>query len=116
MQYVAMNAYVVRLSPRDVPLLEDLRDRFEREDWNGRRSQFDDSLNMNALLLGFMAGRHSSARLYRTLRRHQQFRPLGDSGFGGSGFRSGGSFGGGGFSTGGGFGGGGGGFSTGGGF
>lgn len=93
--------------------LEDLRDRFEREDWNGRRSQFDDSLNMNALLLGFMAGRHSSGRLYRTLRRHQNFRPIGDSGFG-----SGGGFGGGGggFTTGGGFGGGGGGFSTGGGF
>ena len=91
--------------------LEDLRDRFEREDWNGRRSQFDDSLNMNALLLGFMAGRHSSSRLYRTLRRHQNFRPIGDSGFG-----SGGGFGGGGFSSGGGFGGGGGGFSTGGGF
>lgn len=91
--------------------LEDLRDRFEREDWNGRRSQFDDSLNMNALLLGFMAGRHSSGRLYRTLRRHQHFRPIGDSGFGGSSFGSGG-----GFTTGGGFGGGGGGFSTGGGF
>ncbi|MYJ68547.1 MAG: hypothetical protein F4087_08580, partial [Gemmatimonadetes bacterium] len=88
--------------------LEDLRDRFEAEDWNGRRSQFDDSLDMNALLLGFMAGRHSSGRLYRTLRRHQQFRPVGDSGLGGSGFRSGGGFGGGGFSTGGGFGGGGG--------
>ncbi|MYE68706.1 MAG: hypothetical protein F4237_01520, partial [Gemmatimonadetes bacterium] len=58
--------------------LEDLRDRFEAEDWNGRRSQFDDSLDMNALLLGFMAGRHSSGRLYRTLRRHQQFRPVGD--------------------------------------
>ena len=95
--------------------LEDLRDRFEAEDWNGRRSQFDDSLDVNALLLGFMAGRHSSDRLYRTLRRHQHFRPLGDSGLGGSGFRSGGGFGGGGFSTGGGFGGGGG-FSTGGGF
>ena len=91
--------------------LEDLRDRFEREDWNGRRSQFDDSLNMNALLLGFMAGQHSSSRLYRTLRRHQNFRPIGDSGFGSSG-----GFGGGGFSSGGGFGGGGGGFSTGGGF
>ena len=95
--------------------LEDLRDRFEAEDWNGRRSQFDDSLDVNALLLGFMAGRHSSGRLYRTLRRHQHFRTLGDSGLGGSGFRSGGGFGGGGFSTGGGFGGGGG-FSTGGGF
>ncbi len=95
--------------------LEDLRDRFEAEDWNGRRSQFDDSLDVNALLLGFMAGRHSSRRLYRTLRRHQHFRPIGDSGLGGSGFRSGGGFGGGGFSTGGGFGGGGG-FSTGGGF
>lgn len=95
--------------------LEDLRDRFEAEDWNGRRSQFDDSLDMNALLLGFMAGRHSSGRLYRTLRRHQHFRPLGDSGLGSGGFRSGGGFGGGGFSTGGGFGGGGG-FSTGGGF
>ena len=91
--------------------LEDVRDRFEAEDWNGRRSQFDDSLNMNALLLGFMAGRHSSRRLYRTLRRHQHFRPIGDSGFG-----SRGGFGGGGFRSGGGFGGGGGGFRTGGGF
>ena len=96
--------------------LEDLRDRFEAEDWNGRRSQFDDSLNMNALLLGFMAGRHSSRRLYRTLRRHQHFRPIGDSGFGGGGFGSRGGFGGGGFRSGGGFGGGGGGFRTGGGF
>ena len=91
--------------------LEDLRDRFEREDWNGRRSRFDRSLDMDALLLGFLAGRHSSGRVYRTLRGHQHFRPIGDSGLG-----SRGGFGGGGFSTGGGFGGGGGGFTTGGGF
>ena len=91
--------------------LEDLRDRFEAEDWDGRRSEFDGSLDMNALLMGFLAGRHSSRRLYRTLRRHQHFRPISDSGFGS---RRG--FGGGGFRTGGGFGRGGGGFRTGGGF
>ncbi len=96
--------------------LEELRDRFEREDWNGRRSRFDRSLDMDALLLGFLAGRHSSRRVYRTLRRHQHFRPVGDSGFGGGGFGSRGGFGGGGFRAGGGFGGGGGGFRTGGGF
>ncbi len=93
--------------------LEDLRDRFEADDWNGRRSRFDDGLDVNALLLGFMAGRHSSGHVHRTLRRNQSFLPV-SSGSGG--FSSGGGFGGGGFSTGGGFGGGGGGFSTGGGF
>lgn len=96
--------------------LEDLRDRFEADDWNGRRSRFDDGLDVNALLLGFMAGRHSSGHVHRTLRRNQSFLPVSDGSFGGSGFSTGGSFGGGGFSTGGGFGGGGGGFSTGGGF
>lgn len=91
--------------------MEDLRDRFEADDWNGRRSRFDDGLDVNALLLGFMAGRHSSGHVHRMLHRNQHFLPVGDSGF-----SSGGSFGGGGFSSGGGFGGGGGGFSTGGGF
>ena len=96
--------------------LEELRDRFEADDWNGRRSRFDDSLDMNALLLGFVAGTHSSRHVHRVLDHNQQFLPVGGS----SGFSSGGGFGGGGgFSTGGGFGGGfggGGGFSTGGGF
>ena len=91
--------------------LEDLRDRFEADDWNGRRSRFDDGLDVNALLLGFMAGRHSSGHVHRMLRRNQSFLPVSS----GSGFSSGGGFGGGGFSSGGGFGGGGG-FSTGGGF
>lgn len=90
--------------------MEDLRDRFEADDWDGRRSRFDDGLDVNALLLGFMAGRHSSGHVHRMLHRNQHFLPVSDSGFGG------GSFGGGGFSSGGGFGGGGGGFSTGGGF
>ena len=104
-----------RLSSR-LAELEDLRNRFEKEDWNGHRSRFDDGLDMNALLLGFLAGRHSSRRLHRVLRRNQSFTPVGGSGFGGGGFSSGGGFGGGGgFSSGGGFGGGGG-FSTGGGF
>ena len=89
--------------------LEDLRDRFERDDWNGGRSRFDDGLDMNALLLGFLAGRHTSGHVHRVLGRNQSFLPVGGSGFGGSGFSGGG------FSTGGGFGGGGG-FSTGGGF
>ena len=90
--------------------LEELRDRFEADDWNGRRSRFDDSLDMNALLLGFIAGTHSSRHMHRVLDRNQHFLPVG----GGSGFSPGGGFGGGGFSSGGGFGGGG--FSTGGGF
>ena len=96
--------------------LEDLRNRFEKEDWNGHRSHFDDGLDMNALLLGFLAGRHSSTHIHRVLSRNQHFTPV-DDGFGPGGlFGSGGGFGGGGgFSSGGGFGGGGG-FSTGGGF
>lgn len=96
--------------------LEELRDEFEANDWNGRRSQFADTLDVNALLLGYLAGSHSRGHVHRVLDRHQHFRPLGDSfggGFGGQSF--GGGFGGGGFSSGGGFGGGGG-FSTGGGF
>ncbi len=99
--------------------LEDLRDQFETEDWNGRRSRFDDGLDINALLLGYLAGSHSHGHVHRALGRSQHFVPIGDSfgggGFGGGGFSSGGGFGGGGFSSGGGFGGGGG-FSTGGGF
>ena len=95
--------------------LEDLRDRFEEDDWNGTRSRFDDGLDVNALLLGLFAGRHSSRHVHRALRRNQHFLPIGGSSFGGGGFRSGGGFGGGGFRSGGGFGGGGG-FRTGGGF
>lgn len=103
--------------------LEDLRDRFEKDDWNGRRSRFDDRLDVNALLLGFLAGTHSSRHVHRVLRRNQHFlssggsRGIGVGAFGGGSFGSGGGsgFGGGGFSSGGGFGGGGG-FSTGGGF
>lgn len=98
--------------------LEDIRDRFEADDWNGRRSRFDDGLDINALLLGYIAGTHSSGHVHRVLGRNHSFLPVGDS-FGpggiGGGFSSGGGFGGGGFSSGGGFGGGGG-FSTGGGF
>lgn len=100
--------------------LEDLRDQFETDDWNGRRSRFDDGLDINALLLGYLAGSHSHGHVHRVLGRSQHFVPIGDSfgegGFGSGGF-GGGGFGGGGFSSGGGFGGGGGGgFSTGGGF
>lgn len=94
--------------------LEDLRDQFEADDWNGRRSRFDDGLDINALLLGYIAGSHSHGHVHRALGRSQHFLPIGDS-FGGGGFSSAGGFGGGGFSSGGGFGGGGG-FSTGGGF
>lgn len=89
--------------------LEDLRHRFERDDWNGRRSRFDDGLDLNSLLLGFLAGRHSSGHVHRVLSHNHSFLPVGGGGFGGGGFSGGG------FSTGGGFGGGGG-FSTGGGF
>ena len=100
--------------------LEDLRDRFEADDWNGRRSRFDDGLDMNALLIGYLAGSHSFGHVHRHLGRSHSFLPFDDGfspggGFGGGGFSSGGGFGGGGFSSGGGFGGGGG-FSTGGGF
>ena len=87
--------------------LEDIRDRFEADDWNGRRSRFDDGLDINALLLGYIAGTHSSGHVHRVLGRNHSFLPVGDSfggGFGGSGFSTGGGFGGGGgFSTGGGF-------------
>ncbi|MDE2763862.1 MAG: hypothetical protein OXK74_13940 [Gemmatimonadota bacterium] len=84
--------------------MEDLRDRFEADDWNGRRSRFDDGLDVNALLLGFLAGRHTSGHVHGVLSRNQSFLPVGGSGFGGGGFSSGGGFGGGGgFSTGGGF-------------
>ena len=93
--------------------LERLRDEFEANDWNGRRSRFDDGLDINALLLGYLAGSHTHGHVHRVLGRNQHFAPVSDS-FGGSGF-GGGGFGGGGFSSGGGFGGGGG-FSTGGGF
>jgi len=95
--------------------LEELRDRFEGDDWNGRRSRFDDGLDMNALLIGYLAGSHSFGHVHRRLGRSHSFLPS-DGGFSpGGGFSSGGGFGGGGFSSGGGFGGGGG-FSTGGGF
>ncbi|MDE0074202.1 MAG: hypothetical protein OXR82_05950 [Gammaproteobacteria bacterium] len=91
--------------------LEEIRDRFEADDWNGRRSRFDDGLDINALLLGFVAGRHSSLHVHRMLGRNQHFLPVhsssggvfGAGGFGGGGFSTGGGFGGGGFSTGGGF-------------
>lgn len=91
--------------------LEEIRDRFEADDWNGRRSRFDDGLDINALLLGFVAGRHSSPHVHRMLGRNQHFLPVhssgvgsfGAGGFGGGGFSTGGGFGGGGFSTGGGF-------------
>ncbi len=88
--------------------MEDLRDRFEADDWNGRRSRFDDGFDMNALLIGYLAGSHSFGHVHRQLGRSHSFLPSD------SGFSSGGGFGGG-FSSGGGFGGGGG-FSTGGGF
>ena len=93
--------------------LEEIRDRFEADDWNGRRSRFDDGLDINALLLGYLAGSHSSRHVHQTLGRSQHFEPVTNT-FGGTGF-GGGGFSGGGFSSGGGFGGGGG-FSTGGGF
>lgn len=91
--------------------LEEIRDRFEADDWNGGRSRFDDGLDINALLLGFVAGSHSSRHVHRMLGRNQHFLPVhgpspggfGGGGFGGGGFSSGGGFGGGGFSTGGGF-------------
>lgn len=91
--------------------LEGIRDRFEADDWNGRRSRFDDGLDINALLLGFVAGHHSSRHVHRMLGRNQHFLPVhgaspggfGGVGFGAGGFSSGGGFGGGGFSTGGGF-------------
>lgn len=82
--------------------LEDLRDRFEEDDWNGGRSRFDDGLDLNSLLLGFLAGRHSPGHVHRVLSRNQSFLPVGGGGFGGGGFGTGGGFGGGGFSTGGG--------------
>ena len=91
--------------------LEEIRDRFEADDWDGGRSRFDDGLDINALLLGFVAGHHSSRHVHGMLGRNQHFLPVHGSGAGGFGA---GGFGGGGFSTGGGFGGGG--FSTGGGF
>lgn len=103
----ARNAKRARLDDR-LAGLERIRDRFEADDWNGGRSRFDDGLDINALLLGYIAGTHSSGHVHRVLGRNHSFLPVGDS-FGGGGF------GGGGFSTGGGFGGGGG-FSTGGGF
>ena len=90
--------------------MEDLRHRFEDDDWNGRRSRFDDGLDMNALLIGYLAGSHSFGHVHRSLGRSHSFLPSH------GGFSPGGGFGGGGFSSGGGFGGGGGGFSTGGGF
>ncbi len=89
------------------PVLERIRDEFEANDWNGRRSRFDDSLDINALLLGYLADSHSSGHVHRLLGHHQHFLPVGD-GFGSAGtFGSGGGFGGSSF---GGFGGGEGGF------
>lgn len=86
--------------------LEEIRDRFEADDWDGGRSRFDDGLDINALLLGFIAGHHSSRHVHRMLGHSQHFLPVHGSsvsGFGGGGFSTGGGFGGGGFSTGGGF-------------
>ncbi len=95
--------------------LERLRDDFEANDWNGHRSQFNRSLDVNALLLGYLAGSHSSGHVQRALGRHQSFQPAVNEIHAALGVGGTGGFGGGGFSTGGGFGGGGG-FSTGGGF
>jgi hypothetical protein len=95
---------------------------FEASDWNARRSRFRSDLDMDALLLGFLAGRHSAGHVRGELLSSQSFRAIGagsssSSSSSGSFFSGGGFSGGGGFSTGGGFGGGGGGgFSTGGGF
>lgn len=104
--------------------LKELRHDFERQDWNGSRSRFSGDLDVDALLLGFLAGRTSSGALRRQLQHHQHFQPRetnawgGGGGFGGGGFSTGGGFGGGGggHRGGGGGGGRGGGFSTGGGF
>ena len=94
--------------------LEDIRDQFVGDDWNGRRSRFDDGLDMNALLVGYLVGNHSFGHVHRALGSSQSFLPA-DGGFDATSLMTGGGFGGGGFSSGGGFGGGGG-FSTGGGF
>lgn len=101
--------------------LRKLRRYFERSDWNGRRSEFRDDVEVDALLLGYIQGRHSVTHVRQRLGRAQHFRAHDSGGgfFTGGGFSGGGTSGGGssggGFSTGGGFSGGGG-FSTGGGF
>ena len=93
--------------------LKKVRQEFEANDWDARRSRFESDIDMDGLLVGYLAGRHDSSHIRSQLRASQSFTPVStDSGFD---FFSGGGFGGGGFSSGGGFGGGGG-FSTGGGF
>ncbi len=83
--------------------LEEIRARFVAEDWDGHRSRFDDSLGLEALLAGYLAGTHSAAHVSQTLGSLQSFKAPDVGGFSSGSFSTGGGFGGGGFSTGGGF-------------
>lgn len=106
--------------------LKDIQSKYTKKDYESSRSYFDDNFDVNALLTGYMLGRHSSDHCWGQIGEHQHFRREdsysygggrsgggggggsydsdgGGGGFGGGGFSGGGGFGGGGFSSGGGF-------------
>ena len=98
--------------------LESIKRKITYNSFDSSRSYFD-HFNMDALLVGYLAGRESSSSVWRTIDRNHHERPRpsyqssssysspssfsSGSGFGGGGFSSGGGFGGGGFSSGSGF-------------
>ncbi|OHA80180.1 MAG: hypothetical protein A2675_02430 [Candidatus Yonathbacteria bacterium RIFCSPHIGHO2_01_FULL_51_10] len=113
--------------------IQDIHTRFSREDYDHSRSYFDNGLDIDDVLTGYMLGRMSNDEAWRSISSHHHRRPAethssssygsrrsswdsysgGSSssssssgsfgGFGGGGFSSGGGFGGGGFSSGRGF-------------
>ena len=97
--------------------LNRIKTKFSNEDYEGSRSYFND-INVNSLLLGYLAGQHSENHVWSNLEENHHFRQVhhssssysssydsssssSDSSFGS--FDSGGGFGGGGFSSGSGF-------------
>ncbi|MBI2575440.1 hypothetical protein HYV82_06170 [Candidatus Woesearchaeota archaeon] len=99
---------------RQISGLREVLSSFTQHDYDSGRSYFGDGFDINALLAGYLMGRHSSSDMWRTVDAEQHFEQPAYSYSGSSGSDSGGF---GGFSSGGGFGGGGGGgFSSGGGF
>ncbi|MBI4738294.1 hypothetical protein HY772_01815 [Candidatus Woesearchaeota archaeon] len=104
--------------------LRDIERHYTRHDYESSKSRFDNSFDMNALLMGYLLGNLTANDVNRSVEQSQHFEHTSQSSSShyssssssGSDYSSGGDFGGGGFSSGGGFDSGGGGFSTGGGF
>ncbi|MBI5148795.1 hypothetical protein HZA33_03885 [Candidatus Pacearchaeota archaeon] len=103
---------------KKVEELHDLQDKYNRQDYESRRSQFSEGFDINPLLIGYMLGQYTNDHVWDEIESNQHFRQEHSSydsdSYSSSHYDSGSSFGGGGFSSGGGFGGGG--FSSGSGF